>query len=379
VDEKRAPLFGQGDDAETIRPVDVSAGSVVSIILGNRSTHARYHLRRQEDAEKLLQTLALTPQSARAAAAVDSMVDSQQLRAAADQGARLVNALDRSQLQSIQARLARCWTPAFCLDYDGTLSPIVSDPATARLLPGVRSLLQRLSERHPVAIVSGRSLEKLLAWVRVQGLYFAASHGFEIMGPHGSALNYTVAQELLPTIQDALRDLQVGLRSVPGVQLEDNKFALSVHTRNVSHEDLPRLDAMLNAALEEQPLLRRSEGKCVIELRPQVHWHKGRAVEWMLKNMCEQMGLPTGVAERNATVMPIYIGDDTTDEDAFRELRDGRGLPIIVRETAPLRNETAAEMWLRDPQEVADFLSLFLTKRQLVQEEELLDEVAQLA
>ena len=102
-------------------------------------------------------------------------------------------------------------------------------------------------------------------------------------------------------------------------------------------------------------------------------------MEWMLKNMCEQMGLPTGVAERNATVMPIYIGDDTTDEDAFRELRDGRGLPIIVRETAPLRNETAAEMWLRDPQEVADFLSLFLTKRQLVQEEELLDEVAQLA
>ena len=89
-------------------------------------------------------------------------------------------------------------------------------------------------------------------------------------------------------------------------------------------------------------------------------------MEWLLKNMCEQMGLPSGVVERNAIVMPIYIGDDATDEDAFKELRDGRGLPIIVREQAPLRNETAAEMWLRDPQEVADFLSLFLTKRQLV-------------
>ena len=76
--------------------------------------------------------------------------------------------------------------------------------------------------------------------------------------------------------------------------------------------------------------------------------------------MCEQLGLPSGPAERNSTALPIYIGDDTTDEDAFGELSDGRGVPIIVRAEPPRRSETAAELWLRDPAEVARFLAQFL-------------------
>ena len=155
----------------------------------------------------------------------------------------------------------------------------------------------------------------------------------------------------------------------------------------------------MQAVLEEQPLLRRSEGKHVIELKPQVswnegsrpsalppttdrdrsprpkpfyqtlaqvNWNKGRAVEWLLKSMCEQLGLPSGVKDRNATAMPIYIGDDVADEDAFAELNQGRGVPIVVRRTAPLRNETAAEFYLRDPVQVAEFLSLFLDERKMV-------------
>ena len=92
----------------------------------------------------------------------------------------------------------------------------------------------------------------------------------------------------------------------------------------------------------------------------QVNWNKGRAVEWLLKSMCEQLGLPSGVKDRNATAMPIYIGDDVADEDAFAELNQGRGVPIVVRKTAPLRNETAADFYLRDPRQVAEFLSLFV-------------------
>ena len=97
----------------------------------------------------------------------------------------------------------------------------------------------------------------------------------------------------------------------------------------------------------------------------QVNWNKGRAVEWLLKSMCEQLGLPSGVKDRNATAMPIYIGDDVADEDAFAELNQGRGIPIVVRKTAPLRNETAAEFYLRDPRQVAEFLSLFLEDRKM--------------
>ena len=82
---------------------------------------------------------------------------------------------------------------------------MVADPAAARLTKGVRKLLRKLSERHPTAIVSGRSVEKLIQWVNVKGLYFAGSHGFEITGPDGSSLNYTIAGQLLPQIRDAMR------------------------------------------------------------------------------------------------------------------------------------------------------------------------------
>ena len=98
----------------------------------------------------------------------------------------------------------------------------------------------------------------------------------------------------------------------------------------------------------------------------QVLWHKGRAVEWLLKNICEQMGLPGTAAERSKRVVPIYMGDDTTDEDAFKLLRENdHGIPIVVREKAPTRGETHAEFWLRQ-REVADFLALFLHDRVLI-------------
>lgn len=139
------------------------------------------------------------------------------------------------------------------------------------------------------------ALRAVCAGVGVEGLYFAASHGFEMIGPHGSQLNYTVASELLPTLQEALKArwllhqgwLQMQWRHLPfaplvrqvlshklleveGVLMEDNKYALSVHTRNVSRENMPRVNQLVDVALEDQPLLKRTEGIHVIELRPQV-------------------------------------------------------------------------------------------------------------
>ena len=187
--------------------------------------------------------------------------------------------------------------------------------------------------------------------------------------PHSAPFpSHSLTHSLNHSFQDALTKLQAKLKPIPGVQIEDNKFALSVHTRNVSDEALLALDAALDAALEEQPMLRRSSASRhhVIELKPQVNWHKGRAVEWLLKNMCEQMGLPSGAAERSKTILPIYIGDDTTDEDAFELLRaNGYGIPIVVRERAPKRSETAAEFWLQQ-RDVAEFLALFLHDRVLI-------------
>lgn len=95
-------------------------------------------------------------------------------------------------------------------------------------------------------------------------------------------------------------------------------------------------------------------------MRPQILWHKGKAMDWLIKCMCEMLGLPSGIASRNETAMPVYIGDDISDEDAFAELRGGRGVPIVVRSEAPLRSSTQAEWYLRDPAQVMEFLSMFL-------------------
>ena len=189
-----APSFAEAEIPPEARPrsLDVAAGGVFTVVLGNRSTHARYFLPTEVEATQLLEALAITEQSAEAAAdtaeqmaveaaaaaavAVAGGADgaaaspSAQAAAAAGESDRaLPSALDHASLRVIAKRIARCWTPAFCLDYDGTLSPMVADPAAARLPPGTRALLGELSDRHPTAIVSGRSMEKLQvhpAWDR---------------------------------------------------------------------------------------------------------------------------------------------------------------------------------------------------------------------
>ena len=218
-----APLLGRSG---TRRALDIETGGVFSVVLGNRLTHARFFLPSEREATQLLHALTLTPQSPQAAADTRELLASQAAQAqaaaaaadaqsaaqaaAADAAASseelLPNALSRATLVDIAERMTSCLTPAFCLDYDGTLSPMVADPMAARLPGGTRALLSELCDRHPTAIVSGRSMEKLRQWVQVDGLYFAGSHGFEIVGPSGSQLNYTVAHELLPTIQACARE-----------------------------------------------------------------------------------------------------------------------------------------------------------------------------
>eukprot|EP00965_Chrysotila_dentata_P256258 6212488-Pleurochrysis_carterae.AAC.2 len=96
-------------------------------------------------------------------------------------------------------------------------------------------------------------------------------------------------------------------------------------------------------------MLRRTAGKMVYELRPSVNWNKGKAVEWLLEQIKK---------EKHETYMPIYIGDDVTDEDAFQVMDELGGFGIIVHEN-PIRDNTAASFALRNPSEVQQFLEFF--------------------
>jgi trehalose-phosphatase len=234
--------------------------------------------------------------------------------------------------------------PALFLDYDGTLTPIVERPEDALLPPGTRAVLERLAARLPVAVVSGRDLADVRRMVGVEGIAYAGSHGFDIVGPDGSV--HQRGREYLPDLDAAERELAPRLDPVAGARIERKTFAVAVHFRQVAEERVPEVEAAVAEVAAAHPRLRRTGGKKVFELRPDVDWDKGRALLWLL----EVLGLS------GDEVLPIYVGDDETDEDAFRAIRE-RGLGVVVRGEGDQRT-TAARYALRDTDEARSFLEL---------------------
>jgi len=244
-------------------------------------------------------------------------------------------------LPSAFARLPELATRrlALFLDYDGTLTPIVERPEDAVLAPEMREVLQRVARRHAVAVVSGRDLADVRARVGLEALTYAGSHGFDIAGPSGRHVHEAARAAATP-LAAAAGDLERDTAGLPGVQVERKRFALAVHFRRARAADVPAVEAAVDRARARHAGLRKTGGKMIFELRPDVDWDKGRAVLWLI----EALGL------REA--FPVYLGDDLTDEDAFRALA-GRGLGVVVQETP---QASAASLALRDPVEVRTFL-----------------------
>ncbi|MBW3576981.1 MAG: trehalose-phosphatase [Actinobacteria bacterium] len=232
--------------------------------------------------------------------------------------------------------------PAVFLDYDGTLTPIVEDAADATLQDETRAAIRRLAHRCFVAVVSGRDLDDVRSMVGLDELHYAGSHGFEILTPHGERHEH--GREFLPALEAAEQDLRGRLSSIDGAVVERKRFAVAVHYRRVSDEHVDQVEAAVDAVVTDQSQLRKAGGKRIFELRPDMDWDKGRALRWLL----DELDL-----DRD-DVVPLYVGDDVTDEDAFRELRD-RGLALVVRGEDDQR-PTAADYALRDPGEVRTFL-----------------------
>jgi trehalose-phosphatase len=229
---------------------------------------------------------------------------------------------------------------AIFLDYDGTLTPIVSQPENASLSDSMQQALRELVARAPVAILSGRDLDSVRRCVNIDGIVYAGSHGFDIAGPR--ALRREMAAEFLPTLDTAEKELHEALDGISGARMERKRFSIAVHYRNVKEEDMPPVELAVAKVAARHRKLRRMEGKKVYELLPDIDWNKGKAVLWLL----ETLGLERG------NIRPIYIGDDRTDEDAFRALEQ-RGIGILVSEQS---QPTAARYSLRNPVEVERFL-----------------------
>jgi len=252
--------------------------------------------------------------------------------------------LAESALTVLPEILRRCESRrlAVFLDYDGTLTPIVARPELAILAEDMRETLRSLADHCTVAIVSGRALSNVQGLVGLDSLIYAGSHGFEILDPQGGELHHEEGAEFVPLIAKAAETLQSRLGDIEGVLVEPKIYALAVHYRLVAEADVPRVEDEVNAVVAAEPKLRKTGGKKIFEVRPAMDWHKGRALEWLLRALDLD----------RADVLPVYVGDDETDEDAFRAL-EGRGLGFIVAD-APVTS--AASYRLNDTDEVKTLL-----------------------
>ena len=243
--------------------------------------------------------------------------------------------------EKIQNRIRQAKQLFLLLDYDGTLTPIVARPDLALCPPEVKVLLEKLRGEPQVllAIISGRSLDDLREKVGIPGLIYVGNHGLDIQNPAGiHRKNLSPSRE--KELRKIIHTLQESLGGISGLYFEDKGPILAIHYRNVAQKYFAWLHKALKETLDKwKGRWTIAHGKMVFEIRPEIDFNKGKAVREILKGTTENL-------------LPIYLGDDQTDEDAFREVKN-RGITVFVGSGGHI---SEAEYFLQDPAEVQVFL-----------------------
>ncbi len=237
------------------------------------------------------------------------------------------------------------------LDFDGTLAPIVSRPNKAKIPIEVKSLLEAIARKpgYKIAIISGRSLDDIKKRVGVRNLIYSGNHGLEVEGPKIKHAP-TIPNEYKKTLRNIRSELKRKLSKVVGIFLEDKGLSLSLHFRQVRTKEIN----LVKTAFREATVIPAAEnrikarfGKKVLEVSPALRWDKGKIVLWLLARQ--------KLILHGKKIIPIYIGDDLTDEDAFKSLKQ-KGITVFVGKNKP----SHAQFYLKNPQEVRNFLERML-------------------
>jgi trehalose-phosphatase len=238
----------------------------------------------------------------------------------------------------------------FLTDFDGTLTPIVEKPELAVLPEATRNLLRALtSQGHiTIGIISGRALADLKQKVNINGVIYAGNHGFEIEGPGLNFVN-PIVDEIMPFYRIIRQVLVLTLGTIKGVFVEDKGITLSVHYRLADEQKVKDVERLVQSAIKRPKLLglfKVTSGKKVYEVRPSVNWDKGKAIRLLMKRY--------GKGGRNSGLLPMYLGDDLTDEDGFQVIEKyGNGITVHVGES---KSDSIARYFLKSPDEVQKFL-----------------------
>jgi trehalose 6-phosphate phosphatase len=240
-----------------------------------------------------------------------------------------------------------------CLDFDGTLAPIARKPSEVLLSAGIREVLKKLKGKDwcTIAVISGRTLRSLIGKVRLEGIIYGGNHGAQLTGP-----NIDFQAPISPEAYRAFEAIRSNVRSltaaIKGVVIEDKTYSLSIHFREVEEADVPRLTRTISRTVRpliDDGYVRMSAGKKVFDITPS-SWNKGKAVQWLLRHL--------SLTTMSQSVVPIYVGDDTTDEDAFAAIGQN-GFTVVVGTS----RRSAAQYFLRDTYEVIKLLEKMLLLR----------------
>lgn len=247
---------------------------------------------------------------------------------------------------AVSQHLLRACQVLLFLDYDGTLTPIVDRPDLALMPFETKQSLVQLSRggKYVVAVISARSLDDVSAKVGIEGLIYAGNHGLEMRGP-GLDYVHPEAARLGGTVDQAYHQLQQGLAHLAGVYTEHKGLTLTVHYRQAPDEARGEVKAVVEAATAPFVVsgsLIISPGKMAFEIRPQVAWHKGRAIAKLQ-------------AAHPQAKLSLFFGDDLPDEDGFAAVQDANGVGVFV---GPAGVPTCASYRVDSPQEVGKVLRL---------------------
>jgi alpha,alpha-trehalase len=234
--------------------------------------------------------------------------------------------------------------PAVFLDFDGTLAAIVDEPDSATLNQGAAEALKMLAAQCDVAVLSGRDLADLAPRVGLPGIWYAGSHGFETTAPDGTKHRHEPAEAVVGVLEHVAAELRDRLALLDGVFVEHKRYTVAVHYRTAAPESVREVSAAVHT-IGQRAGLRVTSGRKLIELRPNIPWDKGRALKWILQRIAGP-----------DPVLPIYIGDDLSDEDAFDAVRYD-GIAVVVRHSEDGDRPSAARFALAGPVEVREFVA----------------------
>jgi len=246
--------------------------------------------------------------------------------------------------RNISSRVKRSKVTCILSDYDGTLTPIAPRPELAFLSEEMRETLRKLSvdPRYILAIVSGRPVKEVESRVGIEGIFYAGNHGLEIKGPSRD-YRHPKAAEFTPQIERICSELRSMLEDVEGVIVEDKGLTASIHYRLTPPHKVSRLRSILERTVERFNGIKIFKGKKVFEVRPDLNWNKGMAAEWIVKSLTKD-------------ALPIYLGDDKTDEDAFVALE--RGITVCI---TPKPRRSHAKYYLESVRQVQEFFEKLLS------------------